>query len=375
MKGRKISLFKVFMPPRNELMPALEKVLYSGYIGEGPVVKEFENTIGNFIGVEGQKHVLGLNTGTAALQLAVRLSGASDGGEVITTPMTCTATNEPPIVGERAKIVWADIDPTSGSISPKSIREKITQKSKAIVVVHWGGNPVDLDAINKIAREHNLKVIEDAAHALGTEYRGRKIGNRTSDFTCFSFQAIKQITTIDGGALVCKHQSDRERGRLLRWYGIDREKGSSFRCKVNIQEWGYKFHMNDVNATVGLVQMPYLKQILAYRRKLAAYYDHELKNIAGVKIIKVLPGCNSAYWLYTILVENRTDFIRWMAENNIVVSQVHARNDKHTMFKKFKCNNLPGVDYFSKRQCSIPIGFWVTQEDAEYIVETIKRGW
>src|SRR3989338_2866502 len=366
-----IPLFKVFIPPKEDLMESLERVIYSGYIGQGKKVEEFEAVLSNFIG---NKYCLTLNTCTSAIQLALRLAGATDGAEVITTAMTCTATNEP-ILAERAKIVWADINSETGNIDAQSIKEKITAKTKAIVVVHWGGNPVDLDAINGLAKERDLAVIEDAAHAFGAEYNGVKIGNH-SDFVCFSFQAIKHITTIDGGALFCRRKDDYQRGKLLRWYGIDRESPrTDFRCEADILEWGYKFHMHDVAATIGLTQMNWIKKILENRREIAAYYDRELAAVDGLKLSCVNQlGTQSAYWLYTILVERRDDFVKHMADRGVATSRVHERNDGHTMFREFRCP-LPNIDKFVKSMICIPIGFWVDQEAREHIVHSIKEGW
>jgi perosamine synthetase len=363
-----IPLFKVHMPP--DVMAPLRETLFSGFIGEGPRVKDFEAQLGDYFG---NKYVLTLNSCTSAIQLALRLANVGWSDEVISTSMTCTATNEP-IMAAGAKIVWADIDPMTGNIDPGTIEKKITSKTKAIVVVHWGGYPVDLDEVLAIARKAGLKVIEDAAHASGAEYKGKRIGSH-ADFVCFSFQAIKHITTVDGGALFCTNENDYKRGKLLRWYGIDREQPrADFRCEADIAEWGYKFHMNDVTATIGSVQLRYLDGILQQRRQLASWYSRQLANVGGVRLCSWKTDRVSAFWLYTILVEKRQEFMAWMKECNVAVSQVHARNDQHTMFKDFKAP-LPGVDEFIKHMICIPIGYWVGEEDREHIVASIKKGW
>jgi perosamine synthetase len=364
-----IPLFKVHMP--ESVVSPLNETILCGFIGEGPKVKHFEADLGAYFG---NPYVLTLNSCTSALQLALRLSGVSHGDEVISTAMTCTATNEP-VLAAGARLVWADIDATTGNIDPKAIEAKITGKTKAIIVVHWGGTPVQLDEVNAIAKARNIKVIEDAAHAAGAEYKGKRLASH-SDFVCFSFQAIKHITTVDGGALFCKSEADYKRGKLLRWYGIDREQPrADFRCEEDIAEWGYKFHMNDVAATLGIVQLPYLDGILAQRREIAAYYDTALSGVAGVRLIEWPKDRVSAYWLYTLFVERRTEFMAAMKERNVLsVSQVHARNDKHTMFRDFK-SELPGVDAFTKDMICIPIGFWVGKAEREQIVDCIRRGW
>jgi perosamine synthetase len=363
-----IPLFKVHMP--ESVTAPLNETVLSGFIGEGPKVKEFEHQLGDYF----DNHmVLTLNSCTSALHLALRLSGVGYGDEVISTAMTCTATNEP-ILANGARIVWADINPATGNIDPASIKAKITPKTKAVIVVHWGGLPVDLAEVNAVAREAGIKVIEDAAHACGAEYQGRKLGSH-SDFVCFSFQAIKHITTVDGGALFCKSDADYQRGKLLRWYGIDREQPrADFRCEADIPEWGYKFHMNDVAATIGLVQLPYLDGILSQRRELAAYYDRELAAVPGLRLSQWPADRVSAFWLYTLFVERRVAFMAALKERGVSVSQVHARNDNHTMFREFH-TELPGVDAFTRDMVCIPMGFWVGEAERRQVVEAIRQGW
>jgi dTDP-4-amino-4,6-dideoxygalactose transaminase len=365
-EGKDISLFKVFMP--ESVMEPLRKVLLSGYIGEGPRVEEFEHQLaGRF----GNDNVLTLNNGTAAIQLALRLANVEYGDEVISTPMTCSATNEP-IMVMGAKIVWADIDPWTANIDPQDVERKITSKTKAVMCVHWGGYPCDIDELNAIAAKYGLKLIEDACHAFGSTYHDKPIGSG-SDFSCFSFQAIKEMTTVDGGALTCKSKADRERGRLLRWYGIDRKaKRTDLRCEADILEYGYKFHMNDVTAVIGLEQLKYVSETIRKHRANAALYDDAFGNLKNVKPLRYKKDRSSAHWLYTIRVKDRPGFVEYMKKAGITVSQVHARNDSHTMFKDFK-TKLPGVDEFAAEQVSIPVGWWLTPQNVQYIVDKIQK--
>ena len=158
--------------------------------------------------------------------------------------------------------------------------------------------------------ETKIKLIEDAAHAFGGSYQGQPIGSH-SDYVCFSFQAIKHLTTIDGGALVCKDDEDYRRGKLLRWYGIDRETArADFRCEEDVVEYGYKFHMNDVCATIGIQQLNHVGDVLARHRANAAYYNEQLSDLSGVTLLNYQPDRVSSYWLYTMLVEDRLDFMR-----------------------------------------------------------------
>ena len=364
--GTAIPLFKVFMP--ESVLEPLNQVLMSGYIGEGPRVKEFEKQLGPWFGNE---NVLALNSGTSALQLALRLSDVGFGDEVISTAMTCTATNEP-IMAMGARIVWADIDPWTGNIDPADVEKKITPRTKAIMCVHWGGYPCELEELNAIAQKHGIKVIEDAAHAFGGEYHGTPIGSH-SDFSCFSFQAIKHMTTVDGGALTCRSEEDCERGRLLRWYGIDRNSNrKDFRCEEDILEYGYKFHMNDVAATIGLEQLKFVGETVAKHRANAAAYNEAFADLKSIRTLRHDSQHNGAYWLYTLRAKDPRKFMACMKDKQIVTSAVHARNDTHTMFKDFHAD-LPGVDEFVSEQVSIPVGWWLTEQDRDRIIEAVVQ--
>ena len=361
-----IPLFKVHMP--TSVKEPLLETLFSGFIGQGPKVDEFENLLGSFF-----KHpnVLTVNSGTSALQLALRLANVGPGDEVISTPMTCTASNMP-ILAAGAKIVWADVDPISGLISVESIKEKITSKTKAIVMVHFGGIPCDIESINALARSYGIKTIEDAAHALGSEYKGKKIGHH-SDFVMFSLQAIKHITTVDGGLLLCKSADDFKRGKLLRWYGIDRDTPrKDFRCEENIIEYGYKFHMNDICATIGIEQLKYADALISKHSHNAQRYDVELKNLKKFKLIPKDPENFSSSWLYTLHTQNRDDFMKYMSDNSVVTSKVHERNDLHDAFADSKVS-LPGVSKFCETQISIPVGWWLSDDEMDFIINLIKK--
>ena len=357
-------LFKVHMP-RSVDQPLLE-VLHSGFIGQGGKVDEFEKELGNYFN---NNKILTLNSGTSGMHLALRLANVGHGDEVITTAMTCTATNMP-VLATGAKVVWADVNPKTGLIDPKDIERKITKKTKAIIMVHFGGIPCEIDAINKIAKKNNIKTIEDAAHAFGAEYNKIKIGSH-SDFVMFSLQAIKHITTIDGGLLICKSHSDYERGKLLRWYGIDRDaKRKDFRCEEDIVEYGYKYHMNDICALIGIEQLKYVDEIIEQHINNQTYYDETLKDVKGISTIEKPPSSKSSSWLYTIHVKKRDLFMKWMSDKKVMTSRVHERNDIHTAFKSSACS-LPNLDKFNKTQVSIPVGWWINDEDREYIISQI----
>lgn len=365
IKNDLIPLFKVFMS--KNIMKPLSKVLISGYIGQGAKVDEFEAKLQKFIS---NPYVFTVNSGTSALHLALRLADVKHGDEVISTAMTCTATNWA-ILQHGAKIVWVDIDPNTGNIDPKSIEKNLSSKTKAIMVVDWGGCPCDIEAIQKIAGK--TPIIEDAAHAFGSIYDKKMVG-QTADYTCFSFQAIKHLTTVDGGAVAVKNKKDFDRGILLRWYGISRTQKAKTdsRIEIDVKEWGYKFHMNDVNATVGIENLKYTNQILKKHRDNASFYKKELKGLPGIELLRERKGDLSSYWLFTIKVKNRKGFMDFMVKKNITVSQVHRRNDTHPTVAQFK-KPLPGVDAFTKEMVCIPVGWWVTKKNRKYIVDNVKQ--
>ena len=357
-------LFKVHMP--ESVNGPLLKVLHSGFIGQGEKVEEFEHQLKKYFKNE---NVLTVNAGTSGLQLALRLANVGFGDEVISTAMTCTATNMP-ILAAGAKIVWADVNPVTGLIDANSIESKITDKTKAIMMVHFGGLPCEIDEINSIAKKYNLKTIEDAAHAFGSVYKGKKIGNH-SDFVVFSLQAIKHITTIDGGLLLCKNSKDFERGKLLRWFGIDRNSNrKDFRCEEDIIEYGYKFHMHDISAVIGIEQLKYADDLISIHIENQKFYDENLAQINGVRIIEKPNNILSSCWICVLHIENRDSFISWMDNEGIMTSRVHERNDIHNAFIESKCY-LPGVDKFNQTQVSIPVGWWITRQDREFIASKI----
>lgn len=365
-----IPLFKPFMA--ESVKDSVIKTLYSGYITQGPRVEEFENKLREMLQV---KYLSTVNAGTNALQLAVHLAGIkpSIGGKIISTPMTCSATNTA-IRAMGGDIVWADIDSSTGNIDPNSVEDCLIENydAKAIMAVHWGGRPCDLGALNYLAAKYKVKLIEDAAHAFGAYYRDKPIGNH-SDFVCFSFQAIKHLTTVDGGAIVCKEESDHKRGKLLRWFGIDRDQPrGDFRCEEDIVEAGYKYHMNDVNAAIGIENLKYVNWVVDSHIQNARYYNEELGKIPQILVTQEDGLSIPAYWIYTLHVPNRKDFMEFMSNKGITTSQVHARNDLHSMFKQYR-KDLPGVYAFTKTQVNIPVGWWVTKEDREYIVNSIKE--
>ena len=374
----KIPLFKVFMS--HNVHKEVKKVLHSGFVGQGSQVDKFEQTLKNYIGNE---YLCTTNSGTSALHLALhslkKPYNLKDGDEVLCTPLTCTATNWP-VLANNLKIKWVDINPNNLNMDLDDLERKITPKTKVIMVVHWGGYPIDLDRIKKIQQKTKELygfepiVIEDCAHGIGSKYKGKRLGNH-GNLCMFSFQAIKHITAVDGGMLTLPSQDLYDRAKLLRWYGIDRNTNKvDFRCEEDIKEWGFKFHMNDINATIGMENLKSADDMIMQHQENAEYYDKHLDNSSGIRILEREEDRESSFWIYSMLVDKKEDFMNWMKECGIVVSQVHERNDIHSCVKEFK-THLPMLDKVTPELISIPVGWWVTREQKEYIVDCIKKGW
>lgn len=366
----KIPLFKVKM--EHGLEKPLMDVIYSGYVGQGKKVDEFENLLKEKLRND---NILTVNSGTSALHLLFHMFGNA-GDEVLASPLTCAASNFP-VLANRMKIKWVDVDETC-NMDLTDLERKLSPSTKIILLVHWGGNPINLHWIGDIMHKCYLLygfspvVIQDNAHAIGSSFDDLPLSVYYN--SAYSFQAIKQFTTIDGGCVALENESDYDRAKLLRWYGLDRESESDFRCNQNITEWGYKFHMNDLNATIGIHNFPNIDNTVSKHIENSAYYDFELLDVSGIKIIKTIKNAVSSQWIHTIHVEKIADFMKWMNENKIAVSQVHKRNDKHTCMHFFRAP-LPNMDKVDKTMICIPNGWWVTKEDREYIVSTIKKGW
>lgn len=361
-----IPLISTFMPPKKVLMPELEKVLYSGYIAQGEIVENFESALVKYIG---NQNCLSVNSGSSALHISLILAGVKEGDEVISTALTAEPTNTV-IKQTGAKIVWADIDPKTGNICPADVKNKITEKTKAIMVVDYAGVPVDIESFQLIEKKYGIPIIEDAAHAFGACFGNKKIGNHFK-YTIFSFQAIKHLTTIDGGALCVKDDDEFERAKLIRWFGISKKVS---RQENDIELQGFKYHMNNVNATIGLVQLKFINENVDKYIENGKYFDKKLKNIPNLETLEYYKNTKPSYWLYTIKVKNKKGFIKALADKGIMASDLHKRNDYHTIFEESK-TSLPNLDKFEHEWVHIPCGWWVTKKDRRFIVDVIKQGW
>lgn len=336
------------------------------FIGEGPLVRRFEREFADLVGADPARTVA-VNSCSSALALALHLAGVA-GGEVISTPMTCTATSEA-IVNAGARIVWADVGAPSGLIDPADVARKITPQTRAIVAVDWGGAACDYRAL----RAHGIPVIEDAAHALLTTCPdpvggvGIPVAGAGGDYVCYSLGPIKHLTAGHGGMLVT-HRGDAPRARKLRWHGLDRESRADFRCEQEIAEPGHLWHMTDIEAAIGLANIPHAEWVVARHRLNAAYYDRALAGCADILLPPRDEG--SSYWCYFLLVRDRADFAATLAGRGIATSPVHAPNHRHPAYR-FPNGPLPGVERYAACNVAIPVGWHVSEADRERVAGNV----
>jgi dTDP-4-amino-4,6-dideoxygalactose transaminase len=375
-----IPLFKVFLSENvlDELKPTFE----SGTITQGPKVDAFEDAIQRLFNYP---NIITVNSATSGLTLALRMVKdelqLSSDSEVLTSALTCMATNEP-ILTHNLKIKWVDVDANTCNMSLDDLDSKITENTRVIVFVHWGGMPVDIDRLRKIIDRHEQKyghkihVIEDCAHAMLSKWNGHSLGTQYGHYAVYSLQAIKHLTTGDGGLLILPSPEKMESAKLLRWFGIDRNKrnfqGKDLRLENDVVDWGYKFHMNDISASIGLSNLPHIQSIVNRHVENATFYNKELSSTKGIQLIPIHAYAESAYWIYTLFVDSRDAFIEYMKTKNVMVSCVHKRNDVNTCFKQFQ-TNLPTLDALESRYVAIPVGWWISDNDRTYIVNCIKE--
>jgi perosamine synthetase len=353
-------------------MEMAAEVLRSGYVSAGKYADQFEGELESRLGLVNPVTV---NSGTSALYLALAVAGVGPGDEVIIPAQTFIATGLS-VLMHYAEPVFADIQYKTGNIDPDSIRRKITSRTKAIIPVHWAGYPCDLDEINEIAEERGLAVIEDAAHALGATYKGKPVG-AVSRFTAFSFQAIKHLTTVDGGALCCLDDDDLYRAKRRRWFDIDRENSRPSELGERIydaEQTGYKCHMNDLSAAIGLGNLDDFPVKLRRRIEIGGIYRKELSDVPGLQLLECKNDRESAYWLFTMLVERRPDFIRKLKEKNVPASVMHLRIDNNSVFGGIR-QDLTVQAEFNENQVSIPVHSGLTDDDVALVLDTIKKGW
>lgn len=339
----------------------LSQILYSGKLNAGVYVKKFEDVLKEYIGCP---YVLVTSNNNYASLIALAALGVGEGDEVISSSMACLATNMP-VLNFKAKLVWADIDPLTGSLDPEAVKRKITPKTKAIIHYHWGGYPGYVDEINKIGSEHGIPVIDDAIESFGSEYKGKKVGNLNTDITTFSFQTVRLPHSIDGGAIAFKSESLFLKALKMRDFGIDR---STFRdpygeisATSDIKQFGYNAIMNELNAYIGLNVLKHVPALIQQQRENAIRWDLYCQQNHHIPLNtrdEIYPN----YWIYSFLCECRDEEFFALRKEGYFASKMHLRNDYYSCFGEMD-RSLKGVSEFEARQLSVPSGWWIGFDD------------
>jgi len=348
------------------MIAELKDTLSGQWWAQGPKVDRFEKEFGEKFGF---KYPVMVNSGTAALHLAYILADIKPGDEVIVPVLTCSATCHPiKIMG--AEIVFADIKKDTLTIDPQSIARKITDRTKAIVVVHLGGMVANTEEIKRVSGD--ITIIEDACQALGNPYVGY------GDFTCFSFQAIKALSTGDGGMLRCNCRADYKRAKKLRWFSIDREQ----KAKKNWQAWdrrgitfdqiepGFKYQANDIAASIGLAALKDFNRNFIHRKRLADFYVRHLQRIKKIELLSTEHPTSN--WLFMVKVKNRNSFADYLRKNGIETNVTHIRNDLFKVFGGTRVN-LPNMNRVEKEYICLPLNDRISLNDVDYICQRIKE--
>ena len=377
MKERKeISLFKAHLDV-DLAMVYLRDTLESGFLNEGQQVTDLTKEFSKLLKSD---QLILVNSCTSALTMALKLAGVGVGDDVVTTSMTCVATNMP-IKHVGANIQWADIDPNTGMISAETLKKAITPKTKAVMVVLWAGNPSELDEIQNICKINDVKLILDAAHAMCAKYDGRPI-HEFGDFTCYSLQAIKHVTTGDGGVLICSDKNGYLQSKKMKWFGLDRDRAKDEKGNWKGQQWdvdiedvGYKFNLNNISAAIGMSQISHVGKIMSKHRNNAASYDELFKTTDLVVPIKKDPKADGSSWVYTVvlcdkLAPARDDILKRLNDEGIRAGVVHVPNHNYSVFRD-EYKNLPGVERFFSRQLSLPCGWWMKKYDVSYVFDRL----
>ncbi|ALF08746.1 UDP-4-amino-4,6-dideoxy-N-acetyl-beta-L-altrosamine transaminase [Parageobacillus thermoglucosidasius] len=362
----------------DEDIEAVVTVLKSPFLTQGPKIHEFERKVADYVGA---KYAVAFSNGTAALHGACFAAGIGEGDEVITTPITFAATSNA-VLYCGGKPVFADIDDRTYNIDPKEIRKHITPNTKAIIPVDFTGQPADMDAIMEIANEHGLVVIEDGAHSLGAEYKGRKVG-MLAHMTMFSFHPVKPVTTAEGGVIVTDSEEYYEKLKRFRSHGIikhnlSRDEGPWYYEMVDL---GYNYRMTDLQAALGISQMDKLDCFIERRREIANMYNEAFKTMDSVIVPMQLERTQSGWHLYVLqlkldkLKRSRREIFESLRAENIGVHVHYIPVYWHPYYQKlgYRKGICPKAEQWYEQALTLPIFPKMTDEDVNDVIEAVKR--
>jgi perosamine synthetase len=366
-----VPFLKAVYPPNLE--DQLASVFSSGYVGSGPRVEEFEKRLAQYLGTS---RIVCTSSCTAALFLSYVECGIAAGDEVLSTPMTCTATNIP-LLHLGARIKWIDVDPLTGNVTAQAVNRALQANpaAKFVVIVDWAGLPCDYEGIQAVTSAYGKPLVLDAAQSFGSRYEGRLFPPRV-DFTCYSFGPTKILSAGEGGAVIALNERTEASLRSLRWYGIDREDRDPIHFwDYDVTYPGYRFTSNDVFASVGIRCLDFINERISINRRLAKIYQERLSGKSGLRLPPLHLGVESNYWMFTVLVERRTSFLNRLHSYGIHAATPHKRNDRLTCFSHSQDDTLLGVEAFNDNYACLPIGPWVSEEKCAWICNIINQGW
>lgn len=374
IKSQEIQLqeeIPVFRPTYDEReVQAVRECLERGWTGCGPRVKAFEETFANYIGV---KHAVAVNSCTAALHLAL-MSLIEEGDEVITTPITFVSTNHA-ILYNKGVPVFADVQAGTLNLDPDDVERKITPKTKGIIAVHFGGHACDMKRLREIASKHHLFILEDVAHGCGGEYGGQKLGT-FGEIACFSFQAVKNLATGDGGMIVTNNEKIASQLHKMRWLGIskdtwDRNEAGRYSWDYDVVGVGLKYQMNDIAAAIGLVQLEKLEQMNEARAERAMVYDHAFRALREIEPLSTLENVKHARHNYVVYAERRDELMSFLKERGIATGVHYRPNHHYSVYKKFPAK-VPVCDEVWQKIVTLPLYPALTSEQQKHVIDSIR---
>lgn len=362
---------RLFQPAFSaEAERAALRTLRSGQIASGPLINEFQQRLGSWLG---RDHVVCTSDMTSALVLALRMAGVQSGDEVLTLAFSCMSSNASiHMVG--AKPVWVDMDPSTASMSVNDLECAVTPRCKALTLYHVAGYPGHADVIADFCRSRSIAFIEDCNNAMGATLNGVLLGH-WGDYAVHSFYPNRQLNALEGGALCCPDAKEAARAVRLRRFGID---GTTFRDAIgeinpdsDIQEIGESASFSQLNAAVGLEQLVGLDGKLNRTRLVAERLRRELEGLAGIQIVQPIKSSKPAYWVLLLLADQRDSLLFGLKQRGIDCSKLHWRNDSYTGFHAAK-RSLPGTDCFMQHCLALPCGWWLTDEQVQFIADAVR---
>ena len=354
-----------------EELEAVQQVFNSRWLGMGSVTKEFEDRLSEFLGV---KHVIAVNTGTSALHIALDALGIGAGDEVIVPSMTFAASIQP-ITACGARPVFCDVLPQTVNMDPADVASRLTDRTRVIMPVHYGGEPCVMDDLLAVAQEHGLWIVEDAAHAFGSSYKGRMVGT-LGHVTCFSFDPIKNITCGEGGAVVTDDDELANRIILKRILGIDTDTWSRYR---NERSWtyevvtqGYRYHLSNINAAIGLEQLKRIENFHAKKQAVVARYDQAFSNLGGLALLRRNLDESFPFFYVVRVLDGRRDALMAFLKDAGVGSGVHyVPNHLQPFFSEFRVS-LPVTERVCEEILTLPLYYEMTDADVETVIFAVN---